>query len=464
MTLVSVNLNQQSGNGSCGVPVMSADGRHVAFLSRASDLVTNDFNTLNDVFVRDLQSGVTRLVSVNAAGTRSGNRLSFDPVISADGRFIAFGSQATDLVTLPDTNNFPDVFVRDMQLQVTRLVSVNRLGTASGGDGGVGSVLPASFNPFLSADGTKVLFTSLAEDLVAGDTNRAQDIFLYDVVGQTNTLISVNKFGTGTGNGLSGVTPQSLSADGRYVAFFSDATDIGAADLNGRTDVFLRDLTTNQTKIISRARAGGLAGNGNSYQPAMSADGVTVLFTSEASNLVPNDNNSATDIFTAASALGAPDFGPVDLALGAAFTSPQAVGTAFNFVLSVTNVSTNPATGVRVSLSIPVALSATSASPSQGSINTGIGDWQIGDLAAGATATLTLTLNPVSLGIAPLNVSRLDQPDTDLGNNSLTATIAINRTAAGALFHLPGGHRLSEPHQQPVLCRSPVRGVHAGGF
>ena len=461
MTLVSVNLNLTSGNGSCGVPVMSADGRHVAFLSRASDLVTNDFNTLNDVFVRDLQSGVTRLVSVNAAGTGSGNRLSLDPVISADGRFIAFGSQATDLVALPDTNNFPDVFLRDMQLEVTRLVSVNRLGTAAGGTGGAGSVLPASFNPFLSADGTKVLFSSLAEDLVAGDTNRAQDVFLYDVAGQTNALISLNKFGTGAGNGASGVTPQSLSADGRYVAFFSDASDIGAADLNGRTDVFLRDLLTQSTKIISRARVGGLAGNGNSYQPAMSADGATVLFTSEASILVPNDSNQATDIFTAASALAEPEFSSVNLALGVAALSAQTVGTTFNVVLAATNLSANPATGVRVALNLPGALTVTSASPSQGSVNAGGTDWQLGDLAAGATASLTLTVNPLSLGIAPLSasVSRIDQPDTEVGNNSLTTAINIDRTAAGAVFHLPGGTAYLSRTNSPFFA-----GLLSGAF
>lgn len=438
MTLVSVNLNGFSGNGACGVPVMSADGRHVAFLSRASDLVTNDFNTLNDVFVRDLQTGITRLVSVNAAGTGSGNRLSFDPVMSADGRIIAFGSQATDLVALPDSNNFPDVFVRDIQLGITRLASVNRLGTASGGNNGVPSILPASFNPFVSADGSKVLFTSLAEDLVVGDSNAKQDIFLYDVVGQTNTLISVNKFGTGSGNGASGVTPQSLSTDGRYVAFFSDASDIGSADLNGRTDVFLRDLATNATKIISRAKVGGFAGNGNSYQPAMSADGATVLFTSEANNFVPNDSNSASDIFTASSALGAPEFGVVNIGMGLSAVGSQTVGTAFNVELAVTNLSANPATGLGVAVVVPAVLDVSGATASQGAIIASIGVWQIGDLAAGARATLTLSLRPLALAASQVSASaiRLDQPDSDLSNNSTTTSILANRTAAGAVFHL----------------------------
>ena len=471
MTLVSVNRNGFSGNGACGVPVMSADGRHVAFLSQASDLVTNDFNTFNDVFVRDLQTGITRLVSVNAAGTGSGNRLSFDPVMSADGRIIAFGSQATNLVTLPDTNNFPDVFVRDMQLGSTRLASVNRFGTAAGGNNGVNSILPASFNPFVSADGSKVLFTSLAQDLAAGDSNAKQDIFLYDVAGQTNTLISVNKFGTGSGNGASGVTPQSLSTDGRYVAFYSDASDIGSADLNGRTDVFLRDLATNGTKIISRAKVGGFAGNGNSYQPVMSADGSTVLFTSDADNFVANDSNSASDIFTASSALGAPEFGPVDLGMGLSAVGSQIVGTVFNVVLSVTNLSANPATGLGVSVFVPAALDVSSATASQGTSIASTGVWQIGDLAAGARVTLTLSLRPLALAISQVSASviRLDQPDSDLRNNSTITSILANRTAAGAVFHLSADtaylSRTNSPYFAGLLAGSfTLEDFESGGF
>ena len=170
--LASVNRDGFSGNGLTGVPVLSANGRYVAFLSRASDLlpltsIAVDTNGLDDVYVRDLLLGETKLVSVNVAGTGAGNRLSLDPVISADGRYIAFASQATNLVTITDTNNYPDVFVRDMQLGVTKLISVNGTGTASGGNAGVSTLSPVSFRPALSADGTKVLFVSLAQDLVA---------------------------------------------------------------------------------------------------------------------------------------------------------------------------------------------------------------------------------------------------------------------------------------------------------
>ena len=436
--LASVNTNGFSGNGSAGVPVLSANGRYVAFLSRANDLVTNDFNSLNDVFVHDLQTRETKLVSVNVAGTGAGNRLSFDPVISADGRYIAFSSQATNLVTLPDENNFPDVFVRDMQLGVTKLVSVNAAGTAAGGNGGVPAVLPASFTPFLSADGTKVLFASLAADLVANDTNGKQDVFLRDHLNDTTTLISTNRYGTGAGNAASGLGAYSMSADLRYVAFFSEASDVGTADTNGRTDVFLRDLTTSATKIISRVKLGGLAANGHSFQPVISADGSTILFTSEAENLDNRDANAQSDVFAAATTLGPPDFGVVDVGVSITSVSARTVGSPFTLTITVTNHSPAPATGLVVGSSASDFLERRSATVSQGTLGNHL--WVVGDLAANGSATATVSLVATNLGAGNVSVTLTggDQLDSNLNNNSALSTVTANQTAAGALFYLPG--------------------------
>jgi Ca2+-binding RTX toxin-like protein len=153
----------------------------VAFTSKADDLVATDTNCEEDVFVRDLQSGTTTLASVNKDGIDSGSDSSSNPVISADGRFVAFVSSADDLVAT-DTNDKKDVFVRDLQSGNTTLVSVNKYGTDSGSCTSCSSwVACGSRNPVISANGQFVAFESVANDLVATDTNDAWDVFAFDV-------------------------------------------------------------------------------------------------------------------------------------------------------------------------------------------------------------------------------------------------------------------------------------------
>src|SRR5262249_31356906 len=177
---------------------------------------------------------VTELVSINRTGTSSGNSLSAgNPVLSADGRFVAFGSLASDLVTT-DTNGRGDVFVRDLQTGTTILVSVNRTGTDSGNS-------DSSSVYVLSADGQVVAFFSEASDLVANDTNGSQDVFVRDLQKGTTTLVSVNRAGTDSGNSGS-FGSLALSADGGFVAFISDASDLVATDTNGVTNVFVRPV------------------------------------------------------------------------------------------------------------------------------------------------------------------------------------------------------------------------------
>jgi uncharacterized repeat protein (TIGR01451 family) len=152
---------------------MSVVGRFVAFLSRATNLVANDTNGTQDVFVRDLQTGTTSLVSINSAGTGSGDGGCNNPVISSDGRFVAFPSLATDLVA-SDTNGTRDIFVRDLQTGTTTLVSINSVGTGSGNGESDSSVI--------SANGRLVAFESFASDLVANDTNGTTDVFAFALV------------------------------------------------------------------------------------------------------------------------------------------------------------------------------------------------------------------------------------------------------------------------------------------
>ncbi len=224
---------------------LSGDGSVLAFSTSASDLTAiNDTNDTIDVFVRDFQSGTTSLVSVNRLGTASGNGGSGAPVISQDGRFVVFTSFASDLVA-NDTNEDGDVFVRDLRLGTTTLVSVNRLGIGSGNGYSLGLQI--------SADGRFVAFESFATDLVgiprAGASH--SDVFVRDLQLGTTTLVSVNRLGTGSGNDFS-VGP-SISPDGRFVAFQSQATDLVAAfDTNSHNnDVFVRDLQLGTTTLVS---------------------------------------------------------------------------------------------------------------------------------------------------------------------------------------------------------------------
>src|SRR4028118_991034 len=281
-TRVSVDPAGNPGNDSSYDPSISADGRFVAFQSDASNLVAGDTNNSGDIFVGDLLTNTTTRVSVGSAGNQ-GNSLSRRSSISGDGRFVAFGSNATNLVP-GDTNNSTDIFVRDLATNTTTLVSAS----SSGDRGNNDSELPS-----ISANGRFVAFRSFATNLVPGDTNDSRDIFVRDLLTNTITLVSVSSNGDRANDSSSRC---SISADGRFVAFDSDATNLVPGDTNNTTDIFVRDLSTNTTTRVSISSTGN-QGNEDFYTPFISADGRFVTFSSEASNLVPGDTNDSEDIF-----------------------------------------------------------------------------------------------------------------------------------------------------------------------
>jgi archaellum component FlaF (FlaF/FlaG flagellin family) len=288
MTRVSLASDGTQGNDYSAVPSISADGRYVAFVSEASNLVPGDTNNAKDIFVHDRLTGQTTRVSVASDGTQ-GNSYSSWPSISADGRYVAFESRASNLVP-GDTNNNTDIFVHDRQTGQTTRVSVASDGTQGNG---------TSMVPHISADGRHVAFNSLASNLVPADTNGTWDAFIHDrQTGQT-TRVSIASDGT-QGNDQGYVTTggggRSVSADGRYVAFGSRASNLVPGDTNDAPDVFVHDRQTGQTTRISVA-SDGTQGNGASNAFSISADGRYVTFASEASNLVPGDTNNARDIF-----------------------------------------------------------------------------------------------------------------------------------------------------------------------
>src|SRR6266567_3491186 len=227
-------------------------------------------------------------VSVASDGTE-GNDVSMGSALSADGRFVAFDSAATDLVA-GDTNRVSDVFVHDRQTGTTERVSVASDGAQGNGSSGL---LSFAFPPALSADGRFVAFVSFATNLVASDTNGATDVFVHDRQTGITERVSVASDGT-EGNAAS--AGAALSADGRFVAFHSTATNLVAGDTNGKTDVFIHDRQTGITERVSVA-SGGTEGNGFSAEPALSADGRFVAFHNTATNLVAGDTNGKTDVF-----------------------------------------------------------------------------------------------------------------------------------------------------------------------
>jgi len=275
-------------------PAISADGRTVAFQSGAATLVPGDTNGAVDVFVHDRMSGATVRVSVDSAGQEA-NGGSIGAALSADGRFVAFTSVASNLVP-NDTNGVADAFVHDRDPDgngifdegngVTTRVSVDSNGNQANG---------WTYVVCISGDGSRVAFSSLASNLVAGDSNSAQDVFGRDLVSGTTVRASVDTSGNqATGSSSS----PSLSADGNFVAFTSDASDLVAGDANQLRDVFRHDLATGATIRVSVDSAGGDAdGWSDSGAQALSADGSLVVFQSLADDLVANDSNGMRDVF-----------------------------------------------------------------------------------------------------------------------------------------------------------------------
>ncbi|MCP9493516.1 MAG: thrombospondin type 3 repeat-containing protein [Pyrinomonadaceae bacterium MAG19_C2-C3] len=286
--LVSVNsAGTFSSSGSFDPSISANNGRYVAFSSEANNLTANDTNAIKDVFVRDLQTGTTTLVSVNITGTGGGNHVSLDPSINANGRFVAFSSLASDLVA-NDTNGTIDVFVRDLWKNTTRLVSyVNSAGTAGGN---------SSYSPSISADGRYVAFSSGANNLIVNDTNLTTDVFVRDLEFGITLLVSRKFLGTESGNGPS--LDPSISFYGGHVAFHSAASDLTANDTNGTYDVFVYDLKDGATELasVSSAATSG-SGNSGSFSPSISAHGRYVAFNSGASDLTLNDTNNNLDVF-----------------------------------------------------------------------------------------------------------------------------------------------------------------------
>ena len=283
---VSLATDGGEANAQSLSPALSGDGRYVAFESDASDLVAGDTNG-RDIFVHDRETGTTARVNVASDGSQADNIGQY-PDISDDGRYVAFSSPAQNLVP-GDTNGQDDVFVHDRQTGTTERVSL--------GPGGL-EANDASITPSISGDGRYVAFTSRATNLVAGDENDDWDVFVHDRATGTTELVSQASDGTpgDHSSGWFGAGRGRISADGRYVVFGSLASNLVPGDENLVDDVFLRDRMLGTTERVSVA-TDGTEGNGHSTYPDVSDEGRYVVYQSDAGNLTEDDTNSTSDVF-----------------------------------------------------------------------------------------------------------------------------------------------------------------------
>jgi hypothetical protein len=310
---VSVSSTGAQSNGHSWLPRISDDGKVVVYTSAASNLVSGDANGKWDIFAYNMLNGQTERISVSseelqADGDSGDNKT---PALSSDGRYVAFSSNATNLVS-DDTNttcdmdengtfteNCTDVFVRDRTAGTTERVSVN----SSEEQGNNRSMLPA-----ISGDGSYVAFYSWANNLVPNDTNTClsiyynsgpcPDVFVRDRLTGTTERVSVSSSGgQSTVDPINYFKPPAISGDGRYVAFESSDTTLASGATNGYSQILVHDRITHETTLVSASTYGWQGDEWSHCPPDLSATGRYVSFFSSAGNLVPDDGNGFADIF-----------------------------------------------------------------------------------------------------------------------------------------------------------------------
>lgn len=283
VTRVSTDSGRRQVNGFSDKAVISPDGRYVVFESDASDLVANDTNNSKDIFLKDLFTGAVARLSASRDGI-GGDKESRFAQISPDGRYVLFESDATNLVS-GDTNGTYDVFLKDLLTGEIRRISTGSNGLEGNND---------SYQARFSADGRSVVFTSKAGNLVAGDTNNDYDVFLKDLATGRVTRLST----TSTGAEVHGWSEEPrLSKDGRYLIFASTAGDVVPGDNNNRYDLFRKDLVTGEVVRLSISPEGIPSDGDTGYGIDVSSDGRFIVVGSTASNLVHGDTNGFIDTF-----------------------------------------------------------------------------------------------------------------------------------------------------------------------
>lgn len=270
-------------NGNIIPGVFAEDGRYFSFISTASNLVANDLNGVQDVFLRDLQTNTTERISVATGGAEANDSSRF-PFVSADGRFVVFDSVASNLVT-PDSNLVYDIYLRDRQLSTTARVSTGLSGAPANGE---------SLAAALSSDARYIAYVSSASNVVAGDSNMQDDLFVFDRVANTTVRISVGPGGV-QANAPSGISR--FAPDSRYVYFSSFASNLVAVDANNNiADMFLHDRQTGTNTLLSLG-TGGIQGDNDSFGYSHCGNFNCYVFRTSSTNLDPADTNGVADVW-----------------------------------------------------------------------------------------------------------------------------------------------------------------------
>lgn len=282
-TMISIDSSSNQMDSDSSFPSISADGCCIVFQSDASPINMPADSAAGNIFIHILPTGTTDMVTIGPQGN-PGNMGSVFPSLSANGRYVVFASRATNLVAGVGIIAQSQILIRDLQTDTTALVSAD----SSGNQGNSGSA-----HQSVSADGRYVAFMSNATNLVPGDTNGTFDIFIRDRQTNTTTLISVDSSGNPGDNESQA---PSISANGRYVAFASRATNFVSGSANGNWEIYVRDWQTNSTILLS-VDSNNNPGDGNSMSPSISADGRYVAFSSYATNLVSGITKGAWRIY-----------------------------------------------------------------------------------------------------------------------------------------------------------------------
>ncbi|MFO1159714.1 MAG: Calx-beta domain-containing protein [Reyranellaceae bacterium] len=336
ITRVSTDAAGVQADNQSHQPTFSPDGTQIVFWSSATNLVSGDTNGKQDIFIKNLVTGVVTRVSTDAVGAQS-NGDSDQPVFSPDGTKVAFISKATNLAPF-DTNGITaDLLVKDLATGAVTIVSTSSAGTQPSSAVG---------EPVWSPDGTKIAFSSAANSLVPNDTNLASDIFVKDLTTGTLTRVSTDAAG-GQANGTSSAPV--FSPDGSRVSFASGANNLVAGDTNGKFDIFVKDLTTGAIQRVT-TDASGVQGDNFSFESNFSPDGRRLIVSSDAGNLVTGDTNGFADAIIA-------DLNLVSvLATDAARPEGLSGTTFFSFTVSRAGVVTQ-------ALSVDWAVTGTGAHP-----------------------------------------------------------------------------------------------------
>jgi len=306
-TRINLTPSGAQSAGQLDAPSISADGRYIAYSSTAADLVPGDTNGVQDVFVQDRSSGLTERISVADLSAVQGNARSFRASISADGRYVAFTSAATNLTAHADTNGVLDIYVRDRHAGRTRLISVVAAGHAAAGDAASG----LSHNPTLSGDGQWLVYYSEAHDLLAPgvDTNGYDDAYLVELSTNTHQLLSVSAAGAAADWHSGTMGPEdpaanAISDDGRFVVFSSAASNLVPGVNSGLATLYWRDRVTGSIQVVARTPTGAHSLHASSY-PAISGDGSIIAYFSDDPSLVPDDGDTLFNFFATERITGA---------------------------------------------------------------------------------------------------------------------------------------------------------------